>query len=39
MGGFAVGLWGGSRSTGDIDFLVHRGDMEKVHGIATALAD
>ena len=35
MGGFAMGLWGGSRSTVDIDFLVHRDDMEKVHKILT----
>lgn len=33
MGGFAMGLWGGSRSTVDLDFLVHRDDMEKVHEI------
>src|SRR3989304_1912400 len=35
MGGFAMGLWGGSRSTVDLDFLVHRNDMEKVHKIMT----
>lgn len=29
-GGFAVGLWGGSRSTVDLDFLVNRDDMEKI---------
>ncbi len=37
MGGFAMGLWGGSRSTVDLDFLVHRDDMEKVHAIMTDL--
>lgn len=30
MGGFAMGLWGGSRSTVDLDFLVVREDMPKV---------
>jgi hypothetical protein len=35
MGGFAMGLWGGSRSTVDLDFLVHRYDMRKVHAIMT----
>lgn len=35
MGGFAMGLWGGSRSTVDLDFLVHRDDMEEVHMILT----
>ena len=37
MGGFGMGLWGGSRSTVDLDFLVHRDDMEKVHSILTLL--
>jgi hypothetical protein len=36
-GGFAMGLWGGSRSTVDLDFLAHREDMQKVHEILTAL--
>ena len=35
MGGFALGLWGGSRSTVDLDFLVHRDDIGKVHEIMT----
>ncbi|MEK6591106.1 MAG: nucleotidyl transferase AbiEii/AbiGii toxin family protein [Nitrospinota bacterium] len=35
MGGFAMGLWGGSRSTVDLDFLVHRDDREKAHKILT----
>jgi putative nucleotidyltransferase-like protein len=30
MGGFALGLWGVTRATADLDFLVHRDDMEKV---------
>lgn len=33
MGGFAMGLWGGTRSTVDIDFLVCRDDMETVDKI------
>lgn len=37
MGGFAMGLWGGPRATVDLDFLVPREDMPKVHGIVTAL--
>lgn len=37
MGGFAMGLWGGSRSTVDLDFLVHRDDMERVNSIMVAL--
>lgn len=37
MGGFAMGLWGGSKSTVDLDFLAHRDDMQKIHGIVTAL--
>jgi len=37
LGGFALGLWGGSRSTVDLDFLVHREDMESVHTIMTSL--
>jgi len=36
-GGFALGLWGGSRSTVDLDFLVHRDDMDKVHALMTGL--
>ncbi len=37
MGGFAMGLLGGSRSTIDIDFLVNRDDMDKVDGIMQQL--
>ena len=36
-GGFALGLWGGSKSTVDLDFLVHREDMDKVHTLMTGL--
>jgi hypothetical protein len=37
LGGFALGLWGGSRSTVDLDFLVHRDDMDNVHRIMTSM--
>lgn len=37
MGGFAMGLWGGSRSTVDLDFLVNLDDMSKVDEIMTGL--
>ena len=30
MGGFALGLWGVSRSTVDLDFLVHREDLDSL---------
>ncbi len=33
MGGFALGLWGVSRSTADLDFLVDRNDMGSVDSI------
>lgn len=33
MGGFALGLWGVSRSTADLDFLVDRNDMATVDSI------
>ena len=32
-----MGLWGGSRSTVDLDFLIYRDDMTKVHGIMSGL--
>ncbi len=35
MGGFAIGLWGGFRSTVDLDFLVMKDDMVRVHNIMT----
>jgi hypothetical protein len=37
MGGFALGLWGTARATVDLDFLVDRGDMEKVDQIMREL--
>ena len=37
MGGFAMGAWGAPRATVDIDFLVLRGDMEKVDAIMRSL--
>lgn len=37
IGGFALGLWGRSRATADIDFLVKRDDMEKVDCVMQGL--
>jgi hypothetical protein len=37
MGGFAMGAWGAPRGTVDIDFLVHRNDMDKVDRIMEGL--
>jgi hypothetical protein len=37
MGGFAMGAWGVPRGTVDMDFLVHRDDMEEVDGIMEGL--
>ncbi|NTU42662.1 MAG: hypothetical protein HGA78_06340 [Nitrospirales bacterium] len=37
MGGFAMGLWGGARSTVDLDFLVHRDDVPKVESVMQGL--
>jgi hypothetical protein len=37
IGGFAVGLYGFSRATADIDFLVHRDDLEKVDAAMSEL--
>ncbi|SPD72998.1 conserved hypothetical protein [uncultured Desulfobacterium sp.] len=37
MGGFALGLHGVSRSTVDIDFLVHRDDLSKIQAVMTEL--
>lgn len=37
IGGLALGLLGVHRATVDIDFLVHRDDLEKVERIMTAL--
>lgn len=38
IGGYAVGLWGVPRGTVDMDFLVRRDDMAKVHGIMETLS-
>ena len=37
IGGFALGLLGCPRATMDVDFLVHRDDLEKLHGSLTRL--
>lgn len=37
MGGLALGAWGVPRATVDIDFLVHKDDMEKVNEIMQGL--
>ncbi len=37
MGGMALGAWGDPRGTVDIDFLVHRDDMDKVDSIMKGL--
>lgn len=37
IGGFALGVLGYSRATMDLDFLVHRDDLEKLHERLTAL--
>lgn len=37
MGGMALGAWGVPRGTVDIDFLVHRDDMDKVDSIMKSL--
>jgi predicted nucleotidyltransferase len=37
IGGFALGALGITRATVDIDFLVHRDDLDKVHTIMTGL--
>lgn len=37
IGGFALGTWGVARASVDIDFVVHKDDMEKVHKIMTNL--
>ncbi len=37
IGGFAMGVWGVAKATADIDFLVDREDLEKLHRIMTAL--
>ena len=37
IGGFALGVLGAPRQTMDLDFLVHRDDLEKLWGALTAL--
>jgi Uncharacterised nucleotidyltransferase len=37
IGGFALGVLGAPRQTMDLDFLVHRDDLEKLDGVLTAL--
>jgi len=37
IGGFALGLWGGTRSTVDLDFIVHRDDLLGLDDIMTKL--
>ena len=37
IGGFALGILGYRRATMDLDFLVHRDDLEKLHKRLTAL--
>jgi hypothetical protein len=36
IGGFALGILGGPRATLDLDFLVHRDDLDKLHERLTA---
>ena len=37
IGGFAMGAWGIARSTVDMDFLIHKNDMQIVHRILTGM--
>ena len=37
MGGFALGLWGVTRSTVDLDFLVHRDDLGRIDAVMKEL--
>jgi len=37
IGGFALGVLGVPRATMDLDFLVHRDDLDKLHGLLTSL--
>jgi len=37
MGGFALGALGAPRATQDMDFLVHRDDMKRLHHLLTSL--
>jgi hypothetical protein len=38
IGGFALGVLGAPKQTMDLDFLVHRDDLEKLDQALTALA-
>jgi len=38
IGGFALGALGAPRATRDLDFLVHRDDMSRVHDLVSALS-
>jgi hypothetical protein len=37
IGGFALGLWGVGRATVDLDFMVHRDDLDKIKQIMSEL--
>lgn len=37
MGGFALGVLGAPRATMDVDFLIHRDDLERAHKILSEL--
>ena len=37
IGGFAMGVLGVARATMDLDFLVHRDDLDKLHGVLIPL--
>ena len=37
MGGFALGALGAPRATQDLDFLIHRDDMQRLHHLLTSL--
>jgi hypothetical protein len=37
IGGFALGVLGYGRATMDLDFLIHRDDLDKLHAALTAL--
>lgn len=38
MGGFALGALGAPRATQDLDFLVHRDDLARLHDLLTSLS-
>lgn len=37
IGGYALGFWGVARATGDVDFLVVKNDIEKLHLLMSSL--